>query len=573
MENKQQSLVELSNLLLKHGFNREELWLKNALARKKETGFNILFLGEYGRGKTTLLNALIGQEVLASSLLRLPTINVIKNGEVRTAKITRSGEISEIEPNELANISDASTVELTWDSNLLKAGVQLMEYPSLSEPPNLEDLENNVSTADLVVFVVAADSLYSNVEARAFENIIKANGHSKPFFIVNFWDRIAAKDEDEVKQAALVRLPVNEDQIFFTSSLDALEGNEQAQNSIAALGEILQKAADNREALKSNRFDQLAQICIRKLSIELEKTSEQARHKHQEVEQNKMDVLKNFDELKETRNEIQDNLSELRNGTRDVVQAKIGNFIKELRFKTRDWVGNYTGNDLTEHLNKELKSAIDDFMENDFGIYLRNRSEEQVEILKNGALRFENCLKDLYRLLPSQHTELQINENVEINTSSIDIVLSAQDSSNKKPKPIIDITKMLEVKESQIVLAVTVVGSLLFKPLAIFIAPTGLILSGLLTRFKSSSNNYSAEDATAYELQISQQAGRLESELVTQVLTKIDILHDKLNEDLNMITMSAEQDVKEHIKQMESGQQFIDVNLTELSKIRNELGL
>lgn len=571
MEDLQGLLPKLSQLLRSQGLVLESQRLDQAMERKATQGFNILVTGEFSRGKTTLLNALMGEEILAVSLLRLPIINVIEGGGgTRLAKVIRSGQASEVGLSDLANLQDASSVKLTWHNDLLQPGLQIMEYPSMSEPPNAHDFEAAVAQADLVVVVLAADSLYSNIEASAYERSIRANGHHQPFFAVNFGDRIAGKDQKEVQQAALVRLPVNADHIFFISTNDALEGDIHAQSKLAALREALQQAAGQREDIKAKRLEQLALLCIEQAETVFVEAAEQHSQNLQESEGAVQRIRKRLDGLREMRNELQDNLSELRNSTREIAQSKIRHFLRDLKFKFRGWVEHHADDKLTEHLNQLLKAAIEDFMTNDFKPFLDKRSQEQSALLNNGTTSFQHSLDDLYSLLPVDAPKLQMAGHGEINTSPSYLSVTAKEAGNTKPKAGFDFKKMLEVPESLIVLAVTAVGSILFRQLALLIAPTGVAFSALLASMKRKPTLSSA-DAAAFEEQVAKQASRMEAEIVREVVTQMDVIHDRTSNIVEEITKAAEQDARAHIQQLQDLGEPLDDRLAELSGIRAAL--
>lgn len=526
--------------------------------------------GEFSRGKTTLLNALIGEEILAASLLRIPTINIIEGGEAKAAKVIHSEQASEVGLSDLAGIRDASRVELTWNNDLLQPGLQIMEYPSMSEPLNTDDFEAAVAQADLVVVVVAADSLYSKIEASAFERCIKANGHRQPFFVVNFWDRIAEKDQEEVRQAALIRLPVNAGHIFFISANDALEGDHQAQSKLAALREALQQAAGQREDIKSQRLEQLSLLSIEQAEKVFAEAAEQHNQTRQESQEVIQGIRKRLDELREMRNEIQDNLRELRDSTHDIVQSKINHFLRDLKFKLRGWAEQHADNNLAEHLNLLLKAEIEDFMASDFRPLLDKRSQEQSALLNNGAARFQNSLDDLYGLLPIDTPKVQMKDQGSISTRPGYLSVTAKEAENTKPKAGFDFKKMLEIPESLIVLVATAVGSLLFRQLALFIAPAGVAVSALLTAVKSKPK-LSTADTAAFEEQIAKQASRMEADIVREVVAQMDAIHDQASNILEQTVKAAEQDAKMRIKQLQDSAEPLDDRLAELYNIRAAL--
>lgn len=567
------SLLLFRNLLTTQNLPLESSRLNHAFSRLETEEFSILLCGEFSRGKTSLINTILGQEVLATSLLRLPTVNTVNGATVRAGKVTRSGQVLEIPLEEIVNIRDAESVELSWDTMLFQANVKLTEYPSMSEAPDPEAFEKAVAQADLIVVTVAADSLYSHTEATIVDQVIKANGHQRTIFVVNFWDRIAPKDQEEVKQAAWIRLPVNQDRIFFLSSLDALEGNEQAQERVSEFSQALEVAASERLNIKNDRLVQLSKQCLAVLETTLADTNEQISQNQQELAATHQLIQRNLQELKSTRDEIQNNLSELRNSTREVLQAKLSNFIRDLKANIADWAAKYTGDKLDEYLNQQLKQTIREFTKDDFEPYLKQRSEEQSDLLGNGIKRYQNALEHLYKLLPVEFTSIQMIQHSTLSSTQFDIELAADDHTPKKPKIGFDYNKMLQVPESLIILATTALGSMLFRQFAIFIAPIGLLMSGFVSTLRARGTTYKSEDLQPYELQLTEQARRIETAIIKDVTSQMDQVYDTINGPLVETTKTAEQDARTYMQSTQGDSNSIHSALADLTKIRESLGL
>ena len=100
--------------------------------------FNLVVLGQFKRGKTSLINALLGAEILPTAVVPLTSIaTILKYGETFTIKVYfNDGRVTETEPGSLIqyvtekgnprNEKDVQEVVITYPSPYLKDGVRLV---------------------------------------------------------------------------------------------------------------------------------------------------------------------------------------------------------------------------------------------------------------------------------------------------------------------------------------------------------------------------------------------------------------------------------------------------------------
>jgi len=112
--------------------------LKNKI---KQNVFNLVVLGQFKRGKTSLINALLSAEILPTAVVPLTSIaTIIKHGETLHVNVFfNNGNVIEIDPVELnqyvtekgnpKNEKDVQQVVITYPSPYLKDGVRLIDTP------------------------------------------------------------------------------------------------------------------------------------------------------------------------------------------------------------------------------------------------------------------------------------------------------------------------------------------------------------------------------------------------------------------------------------------------------------
>lgn len=230
--------------------------------------FKIQIVGTFKNGKSTFINALLGEDILPTKAVPCTAvINEIKYGESKKAILnfrnplpkTLLSDIPAVtlahmkahgmtnvppmeidydrisdyvtipvdgDPDEISLKSPYLSVELFYPSALLKEGVEIIDSPGLNENDErtavtLEYLDK----ADAIIFLLDATKACAKDEMETIENILVPKGFDDMFFVVNRFDLIAAREQIEIKR--FVENKVKEyttNEIFYLSALNALDG-------------------------------------------------------------------------------------------------------------------------------------------------------------------------------------------------------------------------------------------------------------------------------------------------------------------------------------------------------------
>ena len=217
--------------------------------RVRADNFKVLVLGEFKRGKSTLINALLGAEILpAYAKPCTAIINEIKWGDTPKELLhyAHSADAGRQPPQEIpverleeyVTIQDDSTtndnnvyekIELFWSLELCRNGVEIIDSPGLNEHEIRQQVTMNyLLNVDTIVFVLSCEALGSQSELNAIDNTIKSMGHEDIFFACNRFNTIRAKERDSIKQHGLAKLTPRTkggaERVFFINALGALEG-------------------------------------------------------------------------------------------------------------------------------------------------------------------------------------------------------------------------------------------------------------------------------------------------------------------------------------------------------------
>ncbi len=178
--------------------------------RKLETeNFHVVVMGQFKRGKTTFINALLGEEILPSSVVPLTSINtVLRYGEKVEAVVhfldgnTREIGVAALpdfvtEKGNPENHLKVRYVEVFHPSTFLRDGVCLVDTPGTGSTylHNDEMAYSFLEHADAVIFMLSADPPVSRSELD-FLHRIRTNVR-KVFFVQNKVDYLGSEDLEE----------------------------------------------------------------------------------------------------------------------------------------------------------------------------------------------------------------------------------------------------------------------------------------------------------------------------------------------------------------------------------------
>lgn len=188
--------------------NNQNLLSKSNLIKDKIKGkeLQLVVLGQFKRGKTTLINALIGSNLLPTSVIPLTSVvTILKYGNKPKAYITFfDGNKKEISISKLEeyiaeeknprNQKNVDKVIIEYPSLYLKGGVQIIDTPGVGSvyEHNTDIAYKFVPQADAGIFVVTADPPISESELQFLNSIKDYLG--KIIFVQNKIDQVSANE-------------------------------------------------------------------------------------------------------------------------------------------------------------------------------------------------------------------------------------------------------------------------------------------------------------------------------------------------------------------------------------------
>ncbi|MGH7268903.1 MAG: dynamin family protein, partial [Polyangiaceae bacterium] len=210
------------------------------LVRKlSEDRFHLVVVGEFNHGKTTFVNALLGEAVLPVGVT--PTTAAIHHirwaerpeafvvGVDGTRRAVPFEEAKRFAVGAGAPTADVDYLEIGYPAVLLKERILLVDTPGVNDLSlqRADITYSYIPRADAVLFLLDAGQLIKESE-RVFLNdkLLKAS-RDKIVFVITKWDLLSAEEQREALAYAKVHLStlVKEPVVFPISSEAAVAGD------------------------------------------------------------------------------------------------------------------------------------------------------------------------------------------------------------------------------------------------------------------------------------------------------------------------------------------------------------
>lgn len=202
-------LINLLELDSQSGLYKDVTVLSYFLAK---SSFQIAVFAPFNHGKSTLLNALLGQKSLPIDLIPSTGAAItIKYGETTKAEITLQDGTKETATNtkilqEYAILDsdrnmrkDIKAVEISCNYPLLKNNVELLDLPGTNDREAQDNLvKDKLLTADLIIHVLDARKLMTLLEREKLRDWLQDRGIHTVVFVVNFLNLLEPEDQKKV---------------------------------------------------------------------------------------------------------------------------------------------------------------------------------------------------------------------------------------------------------------------------------------------------------------------------------------------------------------------------------------
>jgi GTP-binding protein EngB required for normal cell division len=183
--------------------------LVNIKTRLEEEAFNLVVLGQFKRGKSTFINALLGETILPTAIVPLTSVvTILHYGPQLKVEVAYLDERrDEVDLSDLPayiterenprNTKGVKEVTVFYPSEYLKGGVRIIDTPGAGSvySHNTDVAYAYLPHVDAGIFVTSVDPPLSNSEHQFLKDV--RSFVDKLFFILNKIDQVSVEDRNE----------------------------------------------------------------------------------------------------------------------------------------------------------------------------------------------------------------------------------------------------------------------------------------------------------------------------------------------------------------------------------------
>ena len=259
--------------------NRREGQARRLLSHLAEDRFNLVVVGQLKRGKSSLMNAIIGMDRLPTGVLPLTSVvTTVRYGEREYVLIQRKGSslAEEIplawleeyvtEKGNPGNRRHVQLAEILLPSKVLRLGFQFIDTPGVGSAiaANTATTLGFLPEADAVIFVTSFEAAMNEGELAFLRTVTRQV--RKIFFVVNKLDLVSSEESNAVLESARQMISTEigdaDPQIFAVSARNGLEAKLTGNAEMAVQSRLLELESALTHFLTSERVSVALLRCI-----------------------------------------------------------------------------------------------------------------------------------------------------------------------------------------------------------------------------------------------------------------------------------------------------------------------
>lgn len=204
-----ESMADLGDVCDELGLKEYADSLKTSREHMKNRVFSVGVMGEFRRGKSTVINALLGRDIVPSDIVPTSaTLNYIRwDAAPRADIIFKDGTSKEVPVDDLSKYitkitKESEEIAATVDRSVVyypcpfcQNGVEIVDTPGLNDDERMTAIsEQVIPTLDAIIMVLVPDSPFSQSEAEFVRTKVMTSDLGRIIFVVNKIDNIRPKE-------------------------------------------------------------------------------------------------------------------------------------------------------------------------------------------------------------------------------------------------------------------------------------------------------------------------------------------------------------------------------------------
>lgn len=215
------SLEKLLALSEKVSLTNTAASIKDTIAKVANEHFEVAIVGEFKRGKSTLINAMLGEEVLPADVLpATATLNRVTYSDEPYVEVEyKDGRSENVAIDQLENYVTKLTEESEMKAETVKEAtvhyatdfcrnnVDIIDTPGLNDDEQMTNVTLSIlPEIDAAVFVISANSPFSQFEKDFLEKKMLTSDVGRIIFAVNCFGTFSKEDEMKIVETVRSRI-------------------------------------------------------------------------------------------------------------------------------------------------------------------------------------------------------------------------------------------------------------------------------------------------------------------------------------------------------------------------------
>ena len=410
-------LRDLMNLAERVGAKSLGAHIGGDLVKKLEADrFHLVVVGEFNHGKSTFVNALLGQNVLPTGVT--PTTAVIHHleysAEPRAEVVYASDKRTPLPFEQVrafsvggdkaphhavgelqqapASSDEVNRIEVGYPADLLKDRIVLVDTPGVNDLSlqRADITYSYIPRSDAVLFLLDAGQPLKESERVFLQEKLLGQSRDKIVFVVtkrDIWDEAEQKEALAYVRTELGKL-VKNPVVFAVSAEQALDGKASESGMPEMLAHLTKFLAEERgRILLDNALGEgLASVSMLKKGIDARRRA--AAMTHEELERRigllEKDLAGQSRTIEERRAGIREEVSAIRAW----VRRDLEHFVEDVLKQIPDMVDNASGDELKRHLGGFLQKTFTDWAQaetKEIATALETLAEKTIALVREDA--------------------------------------------------------------------------------------------------------------------------------------------------------------------------------------------